>query len=206
MSNLRNSIHNKPYSHFGVFSNKCTKSKKLHLKSDTITYLFGFNGKEKIDEINGAGNDLDFGARIYDARLGRWLSLDPLQAKYPNMSPYNYAINSPIMLGDPDGNYVEVKTTRYIMVDGQKVEISLFKSIFVKAEIIEREVIIHHAKLIDLTGKLDPQQKIDLAKQVEDDITERWSTKNSKYADNKGYVVNRKNQKVKVTTTFSEHV
>jgi len=27
-------------------------------------YRFGFNGKEKIDKINGAGNDLDFGARV----------------------------------------------------------------------------------------------------------------------------------------------
>jgi hypothetical protein len=62
--NCSNTRNNWPYSHFGAFSNKCTKNKKLPLKSDTITYLFGFNGKEKIDKINGAGNDLDFGARV----------------------------------------------------------------------------------------------------------------------------------------------
>jgi RHS repeat-associated protein len=37
-------------------------------------YRYGFNGMEKDDEIKGEGNSLDFGARIYDPRLGRWLS------------------------------------------------------------------------------------------------------------------------------------
>jgi hypothetical protein len=57
MQNLRNVIYNKPYSHFDVFSNKCTRGKKLHLKSDTITYLFGFNGQERDDEVAGVGNN-----------------------------------------------------------------------------------------------------------------------------------------------------
>jgi RHS repeat-associated protein len=35
----------------------------------------------------------DFGARIYDPRLGRWLSLDPLMAKYPHNSPYAFSEN-----------------------------------------------------------------------------------------------------------------
>jgi RHS repeat-associated protein len=66
-------------------------------------YRFSFNGKEKIDEINGAGNDLDFGVRVYDARLGRWLSLDPLQKKYPFNSPYSFCANNPIVYVDYDG-------------------------------------------------------------------------------------------------------
>jgi hypothetical protein len=56
MKNIRTSIYTKPYSHFGAFSNKCTKSKKLHLKSDTITYLFGFNSQENDNETYGDGN------------------------------------------------------------------------------------------------------------------------------------------------------
>jgi RHS repeat-associated protein len=39
-------------------------------------YRYGFNGKEKNNEISGEGNSYDFGARIYDPRLGRWLSTD----------------------------------------------------------------------------------------------------------------------------------
>jgi hypothetical protein len=39
-------------------------------------YSFGFNGMEKVDEITGVtGTDYDFGARNYDARAGRWLSV-----------------------------------------------------------------------------------------------------------------------------------
>ena len=45
----------------------------------------------------------DFGARMYDARLGRWLSLDPLGAKYPGNSPYGFVRNNPILKIDPDG-------------------------------------------------------------------------------------------------------
>ncbi len=66
-------------------------------------YRFGFNGMEKDNEVNGIGNSLDFGARIYDSRLGRWLSLDPLANKYPDMSAYVGIGNDPINLTDPDG-------------------------------------------------------------------------------------------------------
>ncbi len=40
------------------------------------SYRYGFNGKEKDDEVKGEGNSLDFGARMYDSRLGRFLSID----------------------------------------------------------------------------------------------------------------------------------
>jgi RHS repeat-associated protein len=75
-------------------------------KSCTGDYRYGFNGKEKDNEIKGDGNNLDFGARIYDSRLGRWLSLDPLQEKYPSLSPYNFCANNPIMYVDPDGKKI----------------------------------------------------------------------------------------------------
>ena len=43
-----------------------------------VSYRFGFNGKENDNEVKGAGNSVDFGARIYDSRLGRWMSVDSL--------------------------------------------------------------------------------------------------------------------------------
>ncbi|MCX6232781.1 MAG: RHS repeat-associated core domain-containing protein [Bacteroidetes bacterium] len=69
----------------------------------SIAYRFGFNGKEKDNEVKGTGNSLDFGARIYDPRIGRWLSVDPLAKKFPEESPFLYAGNNPIFLTDPDG-------------------------------------------------------------------------------------------------------
>jgi RHS repeat-associated protein len=67
------------------------------------SYKYGFNGKEKDDEVKGGGNSVDFGARIYDSRLGRWLSIDPMSKKYSSYSPYAFAKNNPITNKDYDG-------------------------------------------------------------------------------------------------------
>ena len=69
-------------------------------------YRFAFNGKENSSEIT-VGN-FDFGARILDSRVGRWLTWDPLRQKYPGLSPYNFAANCPMMCMDPDGNDVKI--------------------------------------------------------------------------------------------------
>jgi RHS repeat-associated protein len=66
-------------------------------------YRYGFNGKEKDDDFNGEGNVYDYGFRVYDARLGRFLSVDPLAPEYPGLTPYQYASNTPIMAIDLDG-------------------------------------------------------------------------------------------------------
>jgi RHS repeat-associated protein len=47
-----------------------------------------------------------FGARYYDARIGRWLTVDPLAEKYPGWSPCNYAGNNPIVRRDANGDTV----------------------------------------------------------------------------------------------------
>lgn len=66
-------------------------------------YRFGFNGMEKTDEWQGGGMEYDFGARMYDPRVGRFLSLDPLGYKTPFQSAYTFAKNSPILLIDAKG-------------------------------------------------------------------------------------------------------
>ncbi len=67
-------------------------------------YKFGFNGKEKDDEWTGStGSHLDFGARIYDSRIGRWMSVDPLTSKYPYWTPYQFAGNMPIQYNELEG-------------------------------------------------------------------------------------------------------
>ena len=69
-------------------------------------FRFGFNGKEKDDEVKGVGNQLDFGARGDDPRLGRWLSLDQLMKKYPDASPYSFSGNNPLRFVDPGGQFL----------------------------------------------------------------------------------------------------
>lgn len=76
-------------------------------------YTFGFNGKENIDEVSGQGNWQDYGERMYDPRLGRFPSADPLIVKeqlYPELSPYQFASNTPIWGVDWDGLEVRVYT------------------------------------------------------------------------------------------------
>jgi RHS repeat-associated protein len=72
-------------------------------------YRFGFQNQEKDDEIKGDGSSYDFGARLFDPRLGRWLTIDPMASEYTSHSPYVYVRNNPILRIDPNGKWdVEV--------------------------------------------------------------------------------------------------
>ena len=77
-------------------------------------YRYGFNGKENDKDISEGGQD--YGMRIYDARLGRFLSEDPLTSKYPELTPYQFASNTPIRAVDLDGG--EAKIVDYYGLPG----------------------------------------------------------------------------------------
>ncbi|WP_121356792.1 RHS repeat-associated core domain-containing protein [Flavisolibacter nicotianae] len=66
-------------------------------------YRYGFNGKENDNEVKGEGNQQDYGMRIYDPRLGRFLSVDPVVSEFPWISPYAFAENDVIRNFDLDG-------------------------------------------------------------------------------------------------------
>ena len=84
-------------------------------------YRYGFNGKENDNEVKGEGNQQDYGMRIYDGRIGKFLSVDPFTRKYPMLTPYQFASNSPIQALDIDGlegvQYLETQTDK----DGKAV-------------------------------------------------------------------------------------
>jgi len=70
----------------------------------TKDYRYGFNGKEKDDEGMGGGKSTyDYGFRIYNSSLGKFLSIDPLTKSYPWYSTYQFAGNTPVAAVDLDG-------------------------------------------------------------------------------------------------------
>jgi hypothetical protein len=63
--------------------------------------LYRYNGKESL-EIFGIPYS-DYGARLYDSNIGRWLQTDPLASDYPNIGPYTFCANNPMNVIDPNG-------------------------------------------------------------------------------------------------------
>lgn len=65
-------------------------------------YRYAFNGKENT-EIANEGDYVDFGGRMFDTRICKFISIDPLAYKYAYQSPYAYASNNPMNIIDYNG-------------------------------------------------------------------------------------------------------
>jgi RHS repeat-associated protein len=75
---------------------------------------FGFNGKINDNEVqNQTGSFQDYGFRNYDTRLCRFIKTDPISRFYPELTPYQFASNSPIWAVDLDGLEEYIRTYRY---------------------------------------------------------------------------------------------
>ena len=89
--------------------------------TDYTNYLY--NGKEFDEEIGL----YYYGARYYDPRISIWQSTDRFAEKYPNISPYSYCANSPIINIDPNGDTLSVTTNSgkfLFMLDDGKDEMN----------------------------------------------------------------------------------
>lgn len=110
---------------------------------------------EKDDEMHGStGTSLDFGARIYDPRVARWLGMDPFSKEYPGLSPYSFAANMPVIAIDRDGKKISFgwQTT--------EKAIERFKAVLqnefagkVEVRVVDGVLTLHHNEKLELTEK-----------------------------------------------------
>ena len=89
-------------------------------KYNSAEYRYGFNGKEKDDEGEfGSITNYDYGFRIYNPAIAKFLSVDPLTKSYPELTPYQFASNRPIDGIDLDGlEYMDTDYARIKITNG----------------------------------------------------------------------------------------
>ena len=91
-------ITGRPYQHF-FYSPFGEELVSQHAGNGNYDSPYRFNAKE-VDPETGY---YYYGERYYNSNLSIWLSVDPLADQYPEWSPYNFVMNNPVMLVDPDG-------------------------------------------------------------------------------------------------------
>lgn len=131
--------------------------------SASNSYRYGFNGKENDNEVKGEGNQQDYRMRIYDVRIGKFLSVDPFTDQYAWYSPYQFAGNKPIAFIDLDGAE-ELDSDKYYSKNRSMIIKSIKENIF-KLPAAQRKatnnalsVAISRIKLFDASGSNKNQQ------------------------------------------------
>jgi RHS repeat-associated protein len=117
-------------------------------KTGAGAYRYGFNGKENDNEVKGGeGLQQDYGFRVYDPRIGKFLSVDPLTKEYPWNSTYAFAENDVISCIDLEGAEKLVRTFAYSISDGKTV------SKVISNEYVKKEGVTKFGELFGWTYK-----------------------------------------------------
>jgi RHS repeat-associated protein len=133
--------------------------------SDTQLQPYKYSSKE-LDRENGL-DWYDNNARWYDPIFMRFTTPDPLQEKYPHLSPYAYCANNPFMLVDPSGKIIEDPDGLYafykpIVMDMYYESINNYKSMPINSKDFQQQIsyVTMLGKLIDGYNELEKSDQI----------------------------------------------
>ncbi len=89
---------------FGLLQTNISKQVATNLHNK---FLYNNKEQQKNEFADLSGLEwYDYGARMYDAQIGRWMKQDNSADFYFGTSPYVYALNQPTQAVDPDGDLV----------------------------------------------------------------------------------------------------
>ena len=83
---------------------KTLPDRQYYASNDTSQFINGFNGMRYDHEINQKGRSIDYGARILDVDLERWLSVDAMWKANVHITPFAFSYICPLKIKDADGN------------------------------------------------------------------------------------------------------